>query len=88
MKKEDLAKHLLEHFNDEVESANKYYAMAENADKLGYDGLLPGLCDMVRDEYSHAQFIMNTMHEMNIEIPEAEMKKWDELEEKTRDLFW
>lgn len=88
MKKEEIAKHLLEHFTEEVESANKYYAMAENADKLGYDALVPGLCEMVKDEYSHAQYIMNTMTEMGFDMPEEAAKKWDELEEKIRDLFW
>lgn len=88
MKKEELAKHLLEHFNAEIDDANKYYTMAENAEKMGYDGLVPNLCEMVKDEYSHAQFIMYTMHEMGVTIPEEEEKKWDELDKKMQDLFW
>lgn len=88
MKREELAKHLLTNFAKEVDDADKYYTMAMTAEETDYADLSYGLIEMAKDEYTHAQFIMNTMTEMGFDIPAEEKAKWAALDDKMHDSFW
>lgn len=87
MTKEEVTKHLLTHFSAEMEDASKYYEMAESAEKMGKEDLKCGLVEMVLDEYSHARFIKSVICDMEIDIPEDHMKKWEDLEKKIEPMF-
>ena len=54
---------------------------------MGSDDLADGLFEMAYDEYTHAQFIHETITEQGITVPETITKKWTELDEKMEAEF-
>lgn len=76
-----------EDFCDEIRDANKYCDMAHTAEMEGHEYLARGLYEMAHDEYTHAKFIHNMLIDWGYEIPEKEMMKWHELQERIHRKF-
>lgn len=76
-----------EDFCDEIHDANKYCDMAHTAEMSGHEYLAKGLYEMAHDEYTHAKFIHNMLIDWGYEIPEKEMMKWHELQERIHRKF-
>lgn len=87
VKKEDLTKDILNHFSSEIEDANNYYAMMENAEKMNDVDLASGLHEMAYEEYTHAKFIKMVLDDRHLEIPDDICEKWEALEEKMEAEF-
>lgn len=87
VKKEDITKDILNHFSSEIEDANNYYAMMENAEKMNDVDLAFGLQEMAYEEYTHAKFIKMVLDEYHLEIPDDICEKWKALEEKMEAEF-
>lgn len=87
VKKEDVTKDILNHFSSEIEDANNYYAMMENAEKMNDVDLAFGLQEMAYEEYTHAKFIKMVLDDHHLEIPDDICEKWKALEEKMEAEF-
>lgn len=87
MTHDEIVKAMFDNFLEEIESSEKYIQMGECAKKMGSDDLADGLFEMAYDEYTHAQFIHETITEQGITVPETITKKWTELDEKMEAEF-
>lgn len=83
----DIKRVFKEDFMDEISDCNKYMDMAMAAEKAGETALARGLFAMSHDEYTHAKFIHENLVDWGYEIPEKEMMKWHELEERVGRKF-
>lgn len=79
---------LHEDFCDEIEDANKYMDMANSAASMCHYDLADTLCAMAKDEFSHAKFIHCFLKSSGVEIPDEVCKKWEELEQRFRRIFF
>lgn len=79
---EDISKKLHGDFNDEIQDANTYLNMAKCAQRMEHHDLAHYLCEMAKDEYSHAKFIHMYLVENGIDIDEEDKADWHELEER------
>lgn len=87
MTHDEIVKAMFDNFLEEIEDSEKYAQMGECAKKMGSDDLADGLFEMAYDEYTHAQFIHETITEQGITVPETIAKKWTELDEKMEAEF-
>lgn len=83
----DIKETFKDDFYDEIEDSNKYCDMAMAAENMGHTELARGLYAMSHDEYTHAKFIHDNLVDWGCEIPEKEMMRWHELEERIRRKF-
>lgn len=67
-------------FPEEMQSARKYFQMAQEADSAGEEDLAEGFMEMAHDEYTHAQFMYEEMCDAGYSICEAHKKMWEELD--------
>lgn len=78
---------LYEQFPDEINDANHYMDMAKSAYDMGHEELAQYLCEIAKEEFTHAMFIHHHMKESGVEIPEEWNKEWEELENRFRKYF-
>lgn len=84
---DEVAKHIHVRFMEEITSACGYLDMAENAEKMGRLDLAEGLCEMAKDEYTHAAFIESVMNDEHITMTDDEKKKYSDLERRIECFF-
>ena len=84
---EDITKKLHEDFPDEISDANTYLSMAECAYQMEHQELAHYLCEMAKDEFSHATFIHEYLKKTGIPIDEEDAMEWSKLEERFRKKF-
>lgn len=87
MTMEDVAEHLKEGFEDEIEDSKKYYCMARVAEKAHNEEDHHYLMEMAKDEYTHAYFIHKFMQEHGMMLPEEQVKEFTEWQEKMQEFF-
>lgn len=87
MTHEEITKHLQENFSGEVHGADGYMKMAESAERMGKEDLARGLYMMAKDEYTHADFIADTMKELGIAATKEDWEAFEELGERVKPLF-
>lgn len=87
MTHEEITKHLQEKFAGEVHGADGYLNMAEAAERMGKYELAEGLYEMAKDEYSHADFIADTMKEHGVAASKEEWEAFEALTERIKPLF-
>ena len=73
---------LYDDFEDEVEDAEKYAEMSDEADMTGCHHTAIGLWEMAREEYSHARFLRRELVKMGLYEP----SEHTELEDRYKDL--
>lgn len=78
---------LYEQFPDEINDANHYMDMAKSAYDMGHEHLAECLCEVAKEEFTHAKFIHYHLNESGVEIPEEWHKEWEELENRFRKYF-
>lgn len=87
MTMEEITKHMLAKFGEEIEDAGKYCDLGVAAEALGWDYSAEGFYEMARDEYTHAMFLEDALTKYNVPIPEDHKKKFHELEERMERKF-
>lgn len=87
MTHDEIVKAMFDNFLEEIESSEKYAQMGECAKKMNDADLADGLFEMAYDEYTHAEFIHDTIEEQGITIPETIKEKWMALDEKMEAEF-
>ena len=87
MTHEEITKHLQEKFAGEVRGADGYMNMAEAAERMGEESLAKGLYMMAKDEYSHADFIADTMKERGVAATQEDWEAFQKLTERVKPLF-
>lgn len=88
MKLEDVIEQLQEDFAEEIADSKKYLCMAKAVERAGHsEEACYYLTEMAKDEYTHANFIHSVMVKHDIELPEEQVKEYEELEEKMKEFF-
>lgn len=87
MTHEEIGKHLQEKFSEEIKCADGYMTMAENAEKMGKEDMARGLYMMVKDEFSHADFIADTMKEHGLSATKESWAAFEDLKKRVEPLF-
>lgn len=81
---EDISKKLHEEFSEEIQGANMYMDMAEDAERLGHSETAYYLSEIAKDEYSHACYIYMYLNENNIPIDKEDSDDWNKLMNRFR----
>lgn len=84
---DDVSEQLKVNFADEIADSHQYLCMARVADKAGCEEDCHYLIEMAKDEYTHAYFIHNFMHEHGIHVPEEQEEEFMHLKEKMSEFF-
>lgn len=87
MTHEEISKHLQEKFANEVKDADGYMNMAEAAERMGKEDLARGLYMMVKDEFSHADFIADVMKEQGTSATKDSWEAFEMLKKRVEPLF-
>ena len=87
MTMEDVAENLKADFAEEIADSKKYFCMAKVAERAGNEHDCHYLTEMAKDEYTHAYFIYEFMHEHDIHVPEDQAGEFEELKEKMKEFF-
>lgn len=87
MTHDELTKHLQGKFAAEVTDADGYMTMAETAEKAGKEDLARGLYMMAKDEFTHADFIADTMKENGISATKESWEAFEVLKKRVEPLF-
>lgn len=56
--------------SDEIKDCRKYMHMSKQALLMNHEELARGFCEVAKDEYTHAHFLRETLHDFGIVIPE------------------
>lgn len=83
----EITENLYEEFPDEMEDANHYMDMSKSAYDMGHQELAYYLCEIAKDEFTHAKFIHHHLKESGVEISTEWHKEWEELENRFRQYF-
>lgn len=87
MTHDELTKYLQEKFTAEVTDADEYMTMAETAEKVGKEDLARGLYMIAKDEFTHADFIADTMKEHGISATKDSWEAFEALKKRVEPLF-
>lgn len=87
MTHDELAKYLQGKFTAEVTDADGYMTMAETAEKVGKEDLARGLYMIAKDEFTHADFIADTMKEHCISATKDSWEAFEALKKRVEPLF-
>lgn len=82
MTKDEVVKAMHAKLSEEIADAEKYMAMSECMEKMEYHDTADGMSEMALDEFTHAQFIHDTLEEEGVTIPDDLEKKYNDLSEK------
>lgn len=87
MTHEEIVKHLQEKFTAEIKDADAYMNMAETAEKMGKEDMARGLYMMAKDEFTHADFIADTMKEHGASATKESWAAFEALKTRMQPLF-
>ena len=86
MTKDEVIKAMHAKLSEEIADAEKYMAMSECMEKMEYHDTADGISEMAYDEFTHAEFIHDTLEEEGVTIPDDLEKKYKTLSEKMEDF--
>jgi ferritin len=87
MSLQDITNKLIEEFPDEIEGANEYLDMAISAKEMSHNDLAMYLCEVAKDEFSHAKFIHHFLTRSGVSMSEDWKMAWSNLESRFRREF-
>ena len=87
MTREELLKILSAHFVQEITDTEKYLSLYKQIENHKNTYMVKGFKEIIKDEYSHVDFIKSILEEYDFTIPEDVKKKLDKLEEDIEDTF-
>lgn len=74
--KKEIVTHLTKELTEEISGVESYFNYAEMAHKLGDSYLERGLCEIAKDEYTHAKFIHDYLVDAGATITTEQETKW------------
>lgn len=87
MTHDEVVKAMHSKLSEEIADAEKYCAMSECMESMGFHDTADGMDEMAYDEYTHAMFIHQTLQEEGVTIPDDLEKKFQALQDKMEDEF-
>lgn len=83
----DMQETFQEDLKDEIEDCNKYLDMAMAAEEMGQMELAHGLCEIAKDEYTHAEFLHKHLKHYGVEMPEMDRANYKKMKERVKSVF-